>query len=177
MATNIPPHNLTELIDGLLALIANPELDDRELMAIIPGPYFPTGGQILGRRGIRETYTTGRGSVTMRGVASIETIEAKGRPDRDAVIITELPYQTNKAALIERIAELVNDKKLEGIADIRDESDRDGMRIVIELRRDAYPQVVLNNLFKLTPLQSNFSAYMLALVKGCLLYTSDAADE
>ena len=166
MATNIPPHNLTELVDGLLALIANPSIDDRELMAIIPGPDFPTGGQILGRRGIREMYTTGRGSVTMRGVASIETIEAKGRPDRDAVIITELPYQTNKAALIERIAELVNEKKLEGISDIRDESDRDGMRIVIELRRDAYPQVVLNNLFKLTPLQSNFSAYMLALVKG-----------
>jgi DNA gyrase subunit A len=166
MATNIPPHNLTELIDGLLALIANPEIEERALMAIIPGPDFPTGGQILGRRGIRETYTTGRGSVTMRGVARIETIEAKGRPDRDAVIITELPYQTNKAALIERIAELVNDKKLEGISDIRDESDRDGMRIVIELRRDAYPQVVLNNLFKLTPLQSNFNAYMLALVGG-----------
>ncbi len=166
MATNIPPHNLTELIDGLLALIANPELEERALLAIIPGPDFPTGGQILGRRGIRETYTTGRGSVTMRGVANIETIEAKGRPDRDAVIITELPYQTNKAALIERIAELVNDKKLEGIADIRDESDRDGMRIVIELRRDAYPQVVLNNLFKLTPLQNNFNAYLLALVKG-----------
>ena len=166
MATNIPPHNLTELINGLLALIENPELEDRELIRLIPGPDFPTGGQILGRSGIREMYTTGRGSVTMRGVASIETIEAKGRPDRDAVIITELPYQTNKAALIERIAELVNDKKLEGIADIRDESDRDGMRIVIELRRDAYPQVVLNNLFKLTPLQSNFSSYMLALVKG-----------
>jgi DNA gyrase subunit A len=166
MATNIPPHNLTELIDGLLALIANPEIEERALLAIIPGPDFPTGGQILGRRGIRETYTTGRGSVTMRGVANIETIEAKGRPDRDAVIITELPYQTNKAALIERIAELVNDKKLEGIADIRDESDRDGMRIVIELRRDAYPQVVLNNLFKLTPLQNNFNAYMLALVNG-----------
>jgi DNA gyrase subunit A len=166
MATNIPPHNLTELIDGLLALIANPELTDRELTGYVSGPDFPTGGQILGRRGIREMYETGRGSVTMRGVAAIETVEAKGRPDRDAVIITELPYQTNKAALIERIAELVNDKKLEGIADIRDESDRDGMRIVIELRRDAYPQVVLNNLFKLTPLQSNFSAYMLALVNG-----------
>jgi DNA gyrase subunit A len=166
MATNIPPHNLTELIDGLLALIANPELEDRQLTAIIPGPDFPTGGQILGRRGIRETYTTGRGSVTMRGVASVETIEAKGRPDRDAIIITELPFQTNKASLIERIAELVNDKKLDGISDIRDESDRDGMRIVIELRRDAYPQVVLNNLFKLTPLQNNFSAYMLALVNG-----------
>ena len=166
MATNIPPHNLTELVDGMLALIANPEISDQQLMAIIPGPDFPTGGQILGRRGIHETYTTGRGSVTMRGVASIEMVEAKGRPDRDAVIITELPYQTNKASLIERIAELVNDKKLEGIADIRDESDRDGMRIVIELRRDAYPQVVLNNLFKLTPLQNNFSAYMLALVKS-----------
>ena len=166
MATNIPPHNLTELIDGLLALIADPELDDRLLTSIIPGPDFPTGGQILGRRGIREMYTTGRGSVTMRGVANIETLEVKGRPDRDAVIITELPYQTNKAALIERIAELVNDKKLEGISDIRDESDRDGMRIVIELRRDAYPQVVLNNLFKLTPLQNNFSAYMLALVNS-----------
>ncbi len=166
MATNIPPHNLTELIDGLLALIEDPELSEQALMAIVPGPDFPTGGQILGRRGIRETYTTGRGSVTMRGVASVETLEVKGRPDRDAVIITELPFQTNKASLIERIAELVNDKKLEGISDIRDESDRDGMRIVIELRRDAYPQVVLNNLFKLTPLQNNFSAYMLALVKG-----------
>jgi len=166
MATNIPPHNLGELIDGVLALIADPQIEERQLMAIIPGPDFPTGGQILGRKGIRETYTGGRGSITMRGVAAIETIEAKGRPDRDAVIITELPYQTNKASLIERIAELVNDKKLEGIADIRDESDRDGMRIVIELRRDAYPQVVLNNLYKLTPLQNNFSAYMLALVKG-----------
>ncbi|MFN9660841.1 MAG: DNA gyrase subunit A [Cyanobacteriota bacterium] len=164
MATNIPPHNLGELVDGLQALIANPELDDRALMVLIPGPDFPTGGQILGRAGIREMALTGRGSVTMRGVAKIETIEVPGRPDRDAVIITELPYQTNKAALIERIAEMVNDKKLEGIADIRDESDRDGMRIVIELRRDAYPQVVLNNLFKLTPLQNNFNAYMLALV-------------
>lgn len=166
MATNIPPHNLSELIDGLQALISNPELSDAELMTLIPGPDFPTGGQILGRSGIRETYLTGRGSVTMRGVANIETIEHPGRPDRDAVIITELPYQTNKAALIERIAEMVNDKKLEGISDIRDESDRDGMRIVVELRRDAYPQVVLNNLFKLTPLQSNFSAHMLALVNG-----------
>jgi len=150
MATNIPPHNLGELLDGLLALIANPEISDRELQALISGPDFPTGGQILGRSGIREIYSTGRGSVTMRGVAAIETLEVPGRPDRDAVIITELPYQTNKAALIERIAELVNDKKLDGISDIRDESDRDGMRIVIELRRDAYPQVVLNNLFKLT---------------------------
>ena len=166
MATNIPPHNLGELIDGLKSLITSPELSDQDLMKIITGPDFPTGGQILGRNGIRETYLSGRGSVTMRGVAEIETIEATGRPDRDAVVITQLPYQTNKAALIERIADMVNDKKLEGISDIRDESDRDGMRIVIELRRDAYPQVVLNNLFKLTPIQSNFSANMLALVNG-----------
>ncbi|WP_269610907.1 DNA gyrase subunit A [Prochlorococcus marinus] len=166
MATNIPPHNLVELIDGLMALIANPELEEIELMNIIKGPDFPTGGQILGRSGIKETYLSGRGSITMRGVAEIETIENPGRPDRDAVIITALPYQTNKAALIERIADMVNDKKLEGIADIRDESDRDGMRIVVELRRDSYPQVVLNNLFKLTPLQTNFSANMLALVDG-----------
>ncbi len=166
MATNIPPHNLVELIDGLMALISNPDLEEIELMNIIKGPDFPTGGQILGRSGIKETYISGRGSITMRGVAEIETIENPGRPDRDAVIITELPYQTNKAALIERIADMVNDKKLEGIADIRDESDRDGMRIVVELRRDSYPQVVLNNLFKLTPLQTNFSANMLSLVNG-----------
>jgi len=166
MATNIPPHNLGELIDGLKSLITSPDLSDQDLMKIITGPDFPTGGQILGRNGIRETYLSGRGSVTMRGVAEIETIEATGRPDRDAVVITQLPYQTNKAALIERIADMVNDKKLEGISDIRDESDRDGMRIVVELRRDAYPQVVLNNLFKLTPIQSNFSANMLALVNG-----------
>ena len=166
MATNIPPHNLGELIDGLMELIANPDLTDKEVMRIIPGPDFPTGGQILGRSGIRETYLSGRGSVTMRGVAEIETLEIAGRPDKDAIVITQLPYQTNKAALIERIAYMVNDKKLEGISDIRDESDRDGMRIVVELRRDSYPQVVLNNLFKLTPLQSNFSANMLALVDG-----------
>ncbi|MEZ2236425.1 DNA gyrase subunit A [Microcoleus sp.] len=166
MATNIPPHNLGEIIDGLVALIHNPEITDLELMQYIPGPDFPTGGQILGKATIREAYTTGRGSITMRGVASIETIEHVGRPDKEAIIITELPYQTNKAALIEKIAELVNDKRLEGISDIRDESDRDGMRIVIELKRDAYPRVVLNNLYKQTPLQSNFGANMLALVNG-----------
>ncbi|PSB12929.1 DNA gyrase subunit A [filamentous cyanobacterium CCP2] len=164
MATNIPPHNLGELLDGLVALIHNPDITDIELMQYIPGPDFPTGGQILGTTGIREAYTTGRGSVTMRGVATIETIEQRGRPDRDAIIITELPYQTNKAAMIERIAEMVNERRLEGIADIRDESDRDGMRIVIELRRDAYPRVVLNNLYKQTPLQANFGVNMLALV-------------
>ncbi|MEK0178866.1 MAG: DNA gyrase subunit A [Oscillatoriales cyanobacterium] len=166
MATNIPPHNLGEIIDGLVALIHNPEITDLELMQYIPGPDFPTGGQILGKATIREAYTTGRGSITMRGVASIETIEHAGRPDKEAIIITELPYQTNKAALIEKIAELVNDKRLEGISDIRDESDRDGMRVVIELKRDAYPRVVLNNLYKQTPLQSNFGANMLALVNG-----------
>ncbi len=166
MATNIPPHNLSELIAGLDALIGDPQLSDQQLLQMIPGPDFPTGGQILGRRGIKETYRSGRGSIPVRGVAIVETLHAKGRPDRDAVIITELPYQVNKAALIERIAELVNEKKLEGIADIRDESDREGMRIVIELRRDAYGQVVLNNLFKLTPLQANFSTNMVALVKG-----------
>ena len=166
MATNIPPHHLGELIDATIALIHNPDLDDRGLMQYIPGPDFPTGGQILGRSGIREAYLTGRGSITMRGVAVIESLEQRGRQDKEAIIITELPYQTNKAALIERIAELVNDKKLEGISDIRDESDRDGMRIVIELKRDAYPRVVLNNLYKQTPLQSNFGANLLALVNG-----------
>jgi DNA gyrase subunit A len=166
MATNIPPHNLGELIDGLVALIHNPELTDLELMKYIPGPDFPTGGQILGRSGIKDAYTTGRGSITMRGVANIETVAPRGRPEREAVIVTELPYQTNKAALIEKIAELVNDKRIEGIADIRDESDRDGMRIVIELKRDAYPRVVLNNLYKQTPIQANFGANMLALVNS-----------
>ena len=166
MATNIPPHNLGELIDGLVALIHNPDLTDSQLMEYIPGPDFPTGGQILGTSGIREAYMTGRGSITMRGVAVIETIEQRGRPDREAIVITELPYQTNKAALIEKIAEMVNEKRLEGIADIRDESDRDGMRVVIELKRDAYPRVVLNNLYKQTPIQANFGANMLALVNG-----------
>ncbi|AFY65216.1 DNA gyrase subunit A [Geitlerinema sp. PCC 7407] len=166
MATNIPPHNLGELIDGTIALIHNPELTDTGLMRYIPGPDFPTGGQILGASGIRDAYTSGRGSITMRGVAAIETVEQRGRPDRDAIIITELPYQTNKAALIEKIAELVNEKRLEGIADIRDESDRDGMRIVIELKRDAYPRVVLNNLYKQTPIQNNFGVNTLALVNG-----------
>ena len=166
MATNIPPHNLGELIDGVVALIHNPEISERELMRYIPGPDFPTGGQILGRSGIKDAYTTGRGSITMRGVAEIETIQQRGRQEKEAIIITQLPYQTNKASLIEKIAELVNDKRIEGISDIRDESDRSGMRIVIELKRDAYPRVVLNNLYKQTPIQSNFGANMLALVGG-----------
>lgn len=166
MATNIPPHNLTELIDGVIALIYNPDITEVELNRIIPGPDFPTGGQILGRSGIRDAYTTGRGSITMRGVATIETLQQRGRPERDAIIVSQLPYQTNKSALIEKIAELVNDKRIDGISDIRDESDREGMRIVIELKRDAYPRVVLNNLYKQTPIQSNFGANMLALVNG-----------
>lgn len=166
MATNIAPHNLGELIDAVVALIHNPDLTDLDLMQYIPGPDFPTGGQILGTTGIKEAYTTGRGSITMRGVAEIETIEHRGRPDKEAIIITELPYQTNKAGMIERIADMVNEKRLEGISDIRDESDRDGMRIVIELKRDAYPRVVLNNLYKQTPLQMNFGANMLALVNN-----------
>ncbi|MEM7061948.1 MAG: DNA topoisomerase (ATP-hydrolyzing) subunit A [Cyanobacteria bacterium P01_B01_bin.77] len=167
MATNIPPHNLGELVDGVVALIQNPEITSQELMmAHIHGPDFPTGAQIIGSNGIRDAYLTGRGSVTMRGVATIETLEYTGRPDREAIVITELPYQTNKASLIEKIAEMVNDRRLDGISDIRDESDRDGMRVVIELKRDAYPKVVLNNLYKQTPLQNNFGVNMLALVNG-----------
>jgi DNA gyrase subunit A len=165
MATNIPPHNLGELVDGLIALIHNPDLTNRELQRYIPGPDFPTGGQILGHEGIQEMYETGRGSITLRGVARVETVSAPGRPEKEAIIVTQLPFQVNKAALIERIAELVNDKIIEGISDVRDESDRDGMRIVIELKRDALPQVVLNNLYKQTPLQVNFGANMLALVE------------
>lgn len=165
MATNIPPHNLAEIIDGAAALIRNPDIPIPELMLLIPAPDFPTGAQILGRSGIRDAYMTGRGSITMRGVTEVETLRQNGR-EKEAIIVTELPYQTNKAALIERIADMVNDKRLDGISDIRDESDRQGMRIVIELKRDAYPRVVINNLYKHTPLQNNFGANMLALVNG-----------
>ena len=166
MATNIPPHNLGELIEGAIALIHNPVISDLELMQYIKGPDFPTGGQIIGRSGIKEAYTTGRGSITMRGVAEIETLQQSGRADKEAIIITQLPYQTNKSSLIEKIADLVNDKKIDGISDIRDESDRTGMRVVIELKRDAYPRVVLNNLYKQTAVQANFGANMLALVNS-----------
>ncbi|BAZ43190.1 DNA gyrase subunit A [Chondrocystis sp. NIES-4102] len=166
MATNIPPHNLGELIEGTIAIIQNPAISDLELMQYIQGPDFPTGGQIIGRAGIKEAYTTGRGSITMRGVAEIETLQQRGRAEKEAIIITQLPYQTNKSSLIEKIAELVNDKKIDGISDIRDESDRTGMRIVIELKRDAYPRVVLNNLYKQTTIQANFGANMLALVNS-----------
>ncbi|NJN56094.1 MAG: DNA gyrase subunit A [Leptolyngbyaceae cyanobacterium SL_5_9] len=167
MATNIPPHNLGEIIDGLIALIDRPDLPDAQLLSLIPGPDFPTGGEIVGTEGIREAYLTGRGSVPMRGVAQFEDIQVgRGRHRRNAIVVTELPYQVNKAAWIEKIAELVNNGRIEGIADIRDESDRDGMRVVIELKREANGQRILDKLYKLTPLQSNFGVILLALADG-----------
>jgi len=162
MATNIPPHNLGEVIDACMALIADPTLGIDELNAIIPGPDFPTGGIILGRAGIRAAYHLGRGSIVMRGKAEIETI----RKDREAIIITEIPYQVNKASMVEKIGELVREKKIDGIADLRDESDRDGYRVVVELKRDAVPDVVLNQLHRFTTLQSTFGANMVALDGG-----------
>ncbi len=162
MATRIPPHNPGEIIDATLALIANPDLTFEELWAIVPGPDFPTGGIILGRNGIRSAFETGRGSVLIRAVCAIEEV----RKDRNAIIITELPYQVNKATLQERIADLVRDKQVEGIADIRDESDRSGMRVVIELKRDSTPEVVLNQLYRFTEMQKSFGVNMLALDGG-----------
>jgi DNA gyrase subunit A len=162
MATNIPPHNPSEILDATLALIANPEITLEELMAIVPGPDFPTAGIILGRSGIRSAFETGRGSITIRARAGIEQI----RKDRDAIVVTEIPYQVNKSALLERISELVRAKDIEGIADLRDESDREGMRIVIELKRDATGEVVLNQLYRFTNLQTSFGINMLALDKG-----------
>jgi DNA gyrase subunit A len=162
MATNIPPHNLGEVIDACIALIDNPELTIDELNGIIPGPDFPTAGVILGRAGIRAAYTLGRGSIVMRGKVEIETL----RGDREAIIISEIPYQVNKAAMVERIGELWREKKIDGIAALRDESDREGYRVVVELRRDAMPDVVLNQLYRYTPLQSTFGANMVALDGG-----------
>ncbi len=162
MATNIPPHNPTEIIDATLAMIGTPDITLEALMAIVPGPDFPTAGIILGRSGIRAAYETGRGSITMRARAGFEMI----RKDREAIVVTEIPYQVNKSALLERMAELVRAKDIEGIADLRDESDRDGMRIVIELKRDATPEVVLNQLYRFTNLQMSFGINMLALDKG-----------
>jgi DNA gyrase subunit A len=162
MATNIPPHNLGEVIDACIALIDDPGLSIDDLMAIVPGPDFPTGGIILGRAGIRSAYHLGRGAIVMRGKFTIETI----RKEREAIVITEIPYQVNKAAMVERIGELVREKKIEGIADLRDESDRDGYRVVIELRRDAMADVVLNQLYRFTTLQSTFGANMVALDGG-----------
>ncbi|MGK5512318.1 DNA gyrase subunit A [Brevibacillus formosus] len=160
MATNIPPHNLTEVVDGVIAMIDNPDITIQDLMKIIKGPDFPTAGEILGYSGIRRAYETGRGSIIMRAKTQIEE-DGKGKP---RIIVTEIPYQVNKARLVEKIAELVREKKIEGITDLRDESDRKGMRIVMELRRDVIPKVVLNNLFKHTQMQSTFGVNMLALV-------------
>ena len=162
MATNIPPHNLGEITDAALALIDRPDIPLDDLLDIVPGPDFPTGGEIMGRSGARTALMTGRGSVVMRGVATIEQV----RKDREAIIITAIPFQVNKAVLVERIAELVRDKRVEGIADLRDESDRQGMRVVVELKRDASADVVLNQLFRFTPLQSSFGVNMLALNRG-----------
>jgi DNA gyrase subunit A len=162
MATNIPPHNLGEIIDACVALINDPALSIDDLINIVPGPDFPTGATILGRQGIRAAYHLGRGSVVMRGKVEIETL----RREREAIIITEIPYQVNKAHLVERIAELVREKKIDGISDIRDESDRQGYRVVVELKRDAMADVVLNQLYRFTPLQSTFGANMVALDGG-----------
>jgi len=162
MATNIPPHNLGEVIDAAIAIMENPALTLPELMEIVPGPDFPTGGLILGRSGIRSAYETGRGSVVMRGKVDVEEI----RKDRNALIVSEIPYQVNKSSMIEKIAEAVRDKRIEGISDIRDESDRSGMRVVIELKRDAVPDVVLNQLYRFSQLQTSFGCNMVALNGG-----------
>src|SRR6266550_8901558 len=162
MATNIPPHNLGEVIDACVALIENAGLSIDELIGIVPGPDFPTGGIILGRSGIRAAYAQGRGSIVMRGKVEIEIL----RGDREAIIVSEIPYQVNKAAMVERIAELWREKKIEGISALRDESDREGFRVVIELKREAMPEVVLNQLYRFTALQSSFGANMVALDSG-----------
>src|SRR5881398_417829 len=165
MATKIPPHNLTEVVDATIAILQKPEIDIEDLLKIVKGPDFPTRGFICGREEIKNSYRTGRGILQMRAKASIDRI-GRGSHERDAVIISEIPFQVNKARLIERIAELANEKKLEGISEVRDEPDRQGMRIVVELKRDAVPQVVLNKLFKLTPMQSSFGVINLAIVNG-----------
>ena len=162
MATNMAPHNLGEVIDATLAVIENPSITMEELLPIIPGPDFPTGGIILGRSGIKSAFATGRGSVVMRSRVETETI----RKDRLALVVTEIPYQTNKSIMIEKIAEMVRDKKIEGISDIRDESSREGMRVVIELKRDAEPEIVLNQLWRFSQLQSSFSVNNIALSRG-----------
>lgn len=162
MATNIPPHNLGELIDACVAMIDDPAISIDDLNVIVPGPDFPTGGVILGRGGIRNAYHTGRGSIMMRGKVEIETI----RKEREAIVVTEIPFQVNKATMVERIAELVREKKIEGVADLRDESSREGYRVVIELKREAIPEVVLNQIYRYTPLQTSFGANMVALEGG-----------
>src|SRR5436189_4139629 len=163
MATNIPPHNLGEIIDACLMMIENPRAQVKDLMAVVPGPDFPTAGFIHGIDGIYQAYKTGRGIIQVRARAVVETTR-KG--DKQQIVVTEIPYMTNKKRLIERIAELVREKKIDGISDLRDESDREGMRIVIELKRAEVPEVILNNLYKHTPLQSSFGIIMLAIVGG-----------
>jgi len=163
MATNIPPHNLGELVDGHVALLDDPDLTVDDLMAHVRGPDFPTGSVIHGTEGIRQAYRTGRGRILVRGRAEIETDERRGR---DRIVVTEIPYQVNKAGLIEKIAEMVRSERIRGVADLRDESDREGLRIVVEMKKDAASQVILNQLYKLTPLQQAFNANMLALVNG-----------
>src|SRR4051794_1067023 len=165
MATKIPPHNLSEVLDATIALIKNPTISVDELINIIPGPDFPTAGFIYGREGILSAYRTGRGIIQMRAKAVVDEI-GRGDRVRNAVVITEIPYQVNKAKLIEKIAELVQERRLEGVSEIRDESSREGMRVVIELKRDAVPQVVLNKLYKLTPMQSSFGIINIAIVNG-----------
>jgi len=167
MATNVPPHNLGEIVDGLIALIDNPDLSDEKLFQLIPGPDFPTGGEIVDHGGIKEAYTTGKGGIVLRGIVTMEEIPAtRGGKRRTALIVTELPFQVNKAGWIEKIADLVNQGRLQGISDIRDESDREGMRVVIELKRDTNPQQLLQNLYQQTALQTTFGAILLALVDG-----------
>ncbi|MEN9840181.1 MAG: hypothetical protein RL177_1660, partial [Bacteroidota bacterium] len=162
MATNMPPHNLTEVVDGVTAYIDNPEIEISELMKHITAPDFPTGGIIYGYEGVKDAYLTGRGKVTMRALATVEEL----RGNREQIVITEIPYQVNKAMLIQKIAELIHEEKLTEIADVRDESDREGMRIVVILKRNAIPSVILNQLYKYTALQSTFGIINLALVKG-----------
>ncbi|MEG4803636.1 DNA topoisomerase 4 subunit A [Microcoleus sp. ARI1-B5] len=167
MATNIPPHNLGEVVDGLIALIENPELSDEKLIELIPGPDFPTGGEIVSTEGIVDAYTKGRGSIAVRGVAGVEEVPGNRKVrTKTAIVVTEFPFQVNKAAWIEKVAELVNAGRLDGIADLRDESDRDGIRVVIELKREFTPEAVLARLYQQTDLQTNFGAILLAIVNG-----------
>ena len=162
MATNIPPHNLNEIVNATLAMVDNPEIEDTELLEYVPAPDFPTGGEIIGRSGARKALLEGRGSVILRGKTSIEEI----RQGREAIIVHEIPYQVNKASMIEKIADLVREKRVEGISDLRDESDRSGVRVVIELKKDANAEVILNQLYRWSPLQTSFGVNMLALIGG-----------
>ena len=171
MATNIPPHNLGEVVDATLALIDNPDLSSEDLIEYVPGPDFPTGGLMLGRSGARKAYLEGRGSVIIRAKTHVEEL----RKDRWAIVVDEIPYQVNKATMIDKIAEAARDKRIEGIAHVQDESDRNGVRVVVELKRDATPDVVLNQLYRFTPMQTSFGCNMLALNGGATIYVSGIA--